>query len=116
MHTVVVDGSRIAVRNAVEIERDGRPVLRVEPLAAGALAVLALRGGWIDGRVIVGGLAVIERGTSALVRSGGRRVEIRWEPTREMRIAPAGLRCALCFGAIAEGEGTAVCACETAVH
>jgi hypothetical protein len=60
--------------------------------------------------------ATVDWGAGALVRSGGRAVEVRWEATRETRPATAERACALCFGQIAAGETMAVCICETAVH
>jgi hypothetical protein len=115
-HAIVVDGSRIAVRDVVEVKRHGRAALRFQPLAGGDLAVVAPHGGWIDGRPILGGLATVDWGAGALLRADGRAIEVRWEASRETRVTTAVGRCALCFGSIARGEATTLCTCATALH
>jgi hypothetical protein len=115
-HTIWVADSPMAVRGVVDLGGDGaQPRLRFQTLANGDLVVIAPQGGRIDGRVMLGGLAVVEWGVGAIVRAH-ERVEVRWNAAREVRTAAATRRCALCYGPIAAGEAMSVCACEATVH
>ena len=116
-HTIVVAETSIPLREVVEIGRHGgRSLLRFQPLDSGDVLVLAPAGARIDGRPMLGGLAVVDWGTGALVRSLHLRVEVRWEAAREVRTAAEAGRCALCYGAVGREESIVVCRCETAVH
>jgi hypothetical protein len=116
-HAMIVDGTRSTVHGRVDLGRDhGRLVLRIEPLPNGDTVVVAPAGARIDGRPMLGGLAVVDWGRGAIVRAGGLRVELVWEAAREVRRASAPGRCACCLDPIAAGEVTMVCTCETAVH
>ena len=117
MHAIVVAGSRTALRGVVELGRNGeRPLLRFQPFARGDLVVLAPSGARIDGRPMVGGLAVVDWGSGAVVRALDLRVEVRWERARETRGATEDRRCAICFDALAALETVVACSCETIVH
>jgi len=115
-HTILVAGSSIAVRGVVDLGGDGAPPrLRFQSSANGDLVVIAPHGGRIDGRAMIGGLAVVDWGFGALVRAH-ERVEVRWNPAREVRTAGAVRRCALCYGPIAAGDTMSVCSCEATAH
>jgi hypothetical protein len=117
-HVVVTPAASLVLRDIVEVGRSGQvPVLRFVRMTGGDTVVLAPpSGARIDGRPMLGGLAVIDRGAGALVRAGEWRVEVRWQSAREWRTAPAGLECAVCFGAIAAGEPIVACRCEAPAH
>lgn len=105
------------LRDGVDLGRgDAQCLLRFQPLASGDVVVFAPDSGRVDGRTMLGGVAVIEWGTGALIRTRDLRVEVRWEPASGVRTAGAGTRCAVCFGAVAPGETVVVCRCETPVH
>jgi hypothetical protein len=115
-HVIDVDGSRTVLRSGVDLGRNGgRPLLRFVPLESGDLVVFAPAGAALDGRPMVGGIAVVSWGAGALVRARDLRVVVRWEHAREIRSAPAGSRCGLCFGPAAS-ETVVVCYCRTPVH
>jgi len=78
--------------------------------------VMAPSRAWIDGRPVLGGLAVVDWGRSALLRAAGTRVVLRWEATRELRVASFATVCAVCFGRLAAGETIAACACDAPAH
>ena len=117
-HVIVTAAASLVLRDIVEIGRRGQvPVLRFVRMTGGDAVVLAPpSGARIDGRPMLGGLAVIDRGAGALVRAGEWRVEVRWRAARERRTAPAGLECAVCFGPIAAGEPIVLCHCEAPAH
>jgi hypothetical protein len=115
-HGLLVDGTRSAVRGPVDLTRDGRVLFHFEPLANGDAVVFAPAGGRIDGRPMLGGLAVVDWGRGAVVRAAGLRVELVWNAVREIRRAAAPGRCACCLDPITTDEVVVVCTCETAVH
>ena len=117
-HLIVTADASLVLRDIVEIGRRGQvPALRFVRMTGGDAVVLAPpSGARIDGRPMLGGLAVIDRGAGALVRAAEWRVEVRWQAAREWRTAPAGLECAVCFGAIAAGEPITACQCEAPAH
>jgi hypothetical protein len=116
MHVIAVDGERTVLRGVAELGRNGgRPLLRFLALACGDLVVLAPAGARCDGRRMIGGVAVIEFGRGAVVRTGGLRADVLWEHVRETRLAPAGSRCAVCFGP-AGGDTVVTCYCGAPAH
>jgi hypothetical protein len=116
-HVITVDGTRSVIGGVVDVGRNGdRPLVRFHPSDDGDLVVLAPSGALIDGRPMVGGVAVVSWGSGAVVRADDLRVEVRFEAARETMRATAGMRCALCFDAVRVGEIVARCVCRSTVH
>ena len=75
-HVIVTAAASLVLRDIVEIGRRGQvPVLRFVRMTGGDAVVLAPpSGARIDGRPMLGGLAVIDRGAGALVREIGNMI------------------------------------------
>lgn len=116
-HVIVVANTRTSLRDVVELGRNGEPPrLRFHPTPAGDVVVLAVAASRIDGRPLIGGLAVVEWGAGALVRAQDLRVEIVWEAGRTTRAAAGRQRCVLCYGAFGLRETIVACACDSPLH
>jgi hypothetical protein len=116
-HDMVIEGERFPVRDVTEIARGcTRPLLRAHRTSAGDLVVIAATSATRDGAPLLGNLAVVAWGTSALLRIGDRRVEAAWRDAEERRAAAAGERCRLCFGPFASDEAAVVCRCACVFH
>lgn len=115
-YVAVIADSHVTIRDVVDVGNGcERPRLRFQPLASGDLGIMSQHDGHVDGRAMLGGLAVVQWGCGAIVRAPDR-IEVRWVAARELRTAPTARRCALCLGPIAGGDAMSVCVCEVAVH
>jgi hypothetical protein len=116
-HAILLGDRSIPLDDVVEIGRHGgQSHVRFERLPTGDAVVMAPAGGRVDGSPMLGGIALIDWGVEALVRAPGLRIEVRWRPGVERRSATAGMRCSLCFGAVAPGEVVSLCRCEAPLH
>jgi hypothetical protein len=115
-HVVVVAGSHTVLRDVVDVGRNDRSRLRCLPLQGGDLVVFVPVGSRIDGRLAIGGVAVVEWATQAVVRTHDLRAELRWQHARDPGPAAADSCCAVCFGRIHAGERIVTCYCRTPLH
>jgi hypothetical protein len=116
-HEIVVEGERRALHDVIELQRStARAWLRAHKLTNGDALLIAAGDVLRDGAPMPGGLAIVERGAGALVRSAGQRVEVAWRGGASRRAAAARECCRLCFGAFADAEPAVTCACEAAFH
>ena len=115
-HAIVLGDHSLPLVDVVELGQDGGPRVRFERLAGGDAVVMAPAGGRLDGAPMLGGMAVIDWGGEALVRVAGMRIEVRWRAGVERRTAATGMRCSLCFGAMAPGEAVLLCRCAAPLH
>src|SRR5262245_52779781 len=115
MHTLHLDGSCRSITAPLDVpQQTGATLLRVVPLATGDTAVIATTRATRDGREILGRLAVIAAGEGAVVRAGGVRARLSWEPVARRRPALPGEACRLCFGAV--DQEAIACTCAAAFH
>jgi hypothetical protein len=116
-HELHIGAERPAPREVTDIGPVGAmPLLRAHRQANGTLVLIASEGATCDGVPLLGNLAVISCGTGALLRAGGTRVEVVWQPRSERCAAAAGCRCRVCFGAFAADAMAVLCVCEAYFH
>jgi hypothetical protein len=111
-HEIFIDGERHARGDAIDVGG----ALRVHDCAGGGIVCITTAPATRDGRPLLGNLAHVEWGASALLRVGGRRVEICWRVGRTRRATEAGARCRVCFGTFAAAEAAVVCVCDVVFH
>jgi hypothetical protein len=117
MHEASCRGARAVLRGELDIVADGETSrLRLWRSTAGDAIAAASGPASIDGRPMLGRLAVVGWGRGALLRVGGLAVDVLWRPACGRRVPPEGRRCRLCFGAFEEGEVATVCPCEALFH
>jgi hypothetical protein len=114
-HEIVIAGQRLPLRSESTLSADGR-VLWLGRMPSGDAAVMTDGDGTRDGLPLLGGVGVVEWGTSALLRLGGVRVEILWRAMAERRPAEGGEECPICFGGFEPGVAVPACRCETLFH
>lgn len=115
-HEIIIDGTPHTWRGAADLGPAGRPWLRAHRLANGDTVVITAAAATRDGAPLLGNLAVVPWGASALLRVGAARVEIAWQSRAETGTAPAATRCRLCFGAVTAGELQVQCSCAATFH
>ena len=116
-HAIVTAVASLVLDDVIEVGRNGDvPVLHFRRQERGDAVVIAPAGGRIDGRAMVGGLAVIDWGRGALVRAGDLHVDVQWRAARARRVATATTECAVCFGAILLDESIIACSCDSPSH
>jgi hypothetical protein len=91
-------------------------LLRVRRGPGGEAVVLSAGPLLRDGRVVIGGLAVVEVGRGAVLRANGARITIEWRALGGERAALAGERCRLCFTDLPTGAPVRSCGCEAVFH
>lgn len=116
-HEVLIADRRLPLRDELTVgaSADG-PLLWLRRLANGDAAVVAATDATRDGLPLLGGIGVIDWGTSALLRVAGVRVELLWRAATERRLAEGAEECATCFGAFEPGVPAIACRCETLFH
>ena len=112
-YEIIIDG----VRHAADVGgAPATPLLRVRRCADGSAVCITAADALRDGLPLLGNLTRIEWGSSALLRIGRTRVEIRWRAACERRPADAGACCRVCFGRFALGEVAVACVCGVLFH
>ena len=116
-HEVLIAGQRLPLHDelAAGAWADG-PLLWLRRLPGGDAVVVAATDATRDGLPLLGGIGVIDWGTSALLRAGGIRVEIVWRAAAGRRLAEGPEECPICFGAFEPGVPAIACRCETLFH
>ena len=114
-HEVVIESERFAVDDdALDIAGPIRA--RIHGLESGDALVIVGGDATRDGRPFVGHLTRIDCGGSALLRIGGRRLEIKWRAGGGARKARAGERCRVCLRSLRADQTVTACSCEAALH
>ncbi len=116
-HEVLIADQRLPLHDELTVGAwaDG-PLLWLRRLANGDAVVVTAPDATRDGLPLLGGIGVIDWGTSALLRAGGVRVEIVWRAAAERRHAQGPEECPICFGAFEREVPAIACRCETLFH
>jgi hypothetical protein len=116
-HEILIADQRLPLRSelTLAVRADG-PVLWLRRMANGDAVVVTGTDATRDGLPLLGGIGIVEWGTSALVRLGGVRIEIVWRTVAERRPAEDLAECPICFGAFEPGVLAIACRCETLFH
>ena len=116
-HEVVYDAADRSRGDSIQIaDAGGGQLLRLHQRPGGDAVVVVATEARRDGRPLLGNLACIAWGTSALLRIGRTRVEIRWRGAHAHRAAEAGARCRVCFGSFATDDVAIACVCAVVMH
>jgi hypothetical protein len=116
-HVITIADQQHVVRDTVEIGRAGGALLlQAFRLEDGDAVLIAGSDATRDGMPMLGRLAVVSWGAGAVIRVGGVRVEMRWQPGCAPARARADEACAVCFGTFARGETVVACDCTHAFH
>jgi hypothetical protein len=116
-HEVLIAGERLTLRDELSVGAWGDgPLLWLRRLANGDAVVVTAAAATRDGLPLLGGIGVVEWGTSALLRAAGVRVEIAWRVVAERRPAEGREECPICFGGLERGVPAIACRCESLFH